>query len=116
MIQKRKREKRKRDLINHFRVHKFATYPSNGTGRIGLILELTLITLKSYSFVLFTVELDSNTVEPLVRTPKGQSEVSVLERCPYKRGHYDNVAFITPLTVLRVQLLEPVSPSSLNRI
>ena len=54
-------------------------------------------------FVLFTVELDSNTVEPLIRTPKGQSEVSVLERCPYKRGHYDNVAFITPLTVLRVQ-------------
>ena len=49
VIEKRKREKRKRDLINHFRVHKFATYPSNGTGRIGLICELTLITLKSYS-------------------------------------------------------------------
>ena len=29
--------------------------------------------------------------------------MSVLERCPYKRGHYDDVTFITPLTVLRVQ-------------
>ena len=39
----------------------------------------------------------------LIRTPKGQSEVSVLERCPYKRGHYDDVTFMTPLTVLSVQ-------------
>ena len=39
----------------------------------------------------------------LIRTPKGQSEVSVLERCPYKRGHYDDVTFITPLTVSSVQ-------------
>ena len=39
----------------------------------------------------------------LIRTPKGQSEVSVLERCPYKRGHYDDVTFMTPLTVLGVQ-------------
>ena len=29
----------------------------------------------------------------LIRTQKGQSEVSVLERCPYKGGHYDNVTF-----------------------
>ena len=36
----------------------------------------------------------------LIRAPKGQSEVSVLERCPYKRGHYDDVTFMTPLTVL----------------
>ena len=35
----------------------------------------------------------------LIRTPKGQSEVSVLEGCPYKRGHYDDVTFMTPLTV-----------------
>ena len=39
----------------------------------------------------------------LIRSPKGQSEVSVLERCPYKRGHYDDVTFMTPLTVLSVQ-------------
>ena len=39
----------------------------------------------------------------LILTPKGQSEVSVLKRCPYKRGHYDDVTFINPLTVLSVQ-------------
>ena len=30
-------------------------------------------------------------------------EEAVLERCPYKRGHYDDVTFMTPLTVLSVQ-------------
>ena len=50
----------------------------------------------------------------LKRTPKGQSEGSVLERCPYKRGHYDEVTFMTPLTVLSVQELKPGSHSSLN--
>ena len=39
----------------------------------------------------------------LIWTPKGQSEVSILERCRYKRGHYDNVTFMTALTVLSVQ-------------
>ena len=40
----------------------------------------------------------------LIRTLKGQSEVSVLEmRYPYARGHYDDVTFMTPLTVLSVQ-------------
>ena len=39
----------------------------------------------------------------LIRTPKGQSKVSVLERCPYKRGHYDNVTFMTLTAVLSVQ-------------
>ena len=34
---------------------------------------------------------------------EGQREVSVLERCPYKRGHYDDVTVMTPLTVLSVQ-------------
>ena len=34
---------------------------------------------------------------------EGQSEVFVLERCPYKRGYYDEVTFMTPLTVLSVQ-------------
>ena len=29
----------------------------------------------------------------LKRTPKGQSEGSVLERCSYTRGHYDDVTF-----------------------
>ena len=38
----------------------------------------------------------------LIRTLKGQSEVSVLERCPHKRGHYDDVTFMTALTVLSV--------------
>ena len=32
-----------------------------------------------------------------------QSEVFVLERCPHKRGHYHDVTFMTPLTVLSVQ-------------
>ena len=39
----------------------------------------------------------------LIRTAKGQSEVSVLERCPYKRGYYDDVTFMTAITVLSVQ-------------
>ena len=26
-----------------------------------------------------------------------------LERCPFKRGQYDDVTFMTPLTVLSVQ-------------
>ena len=43
----------------------------------------------------------------LIRTPKGQSEASVIERYPYKRGHYDDVTFLTPLTVLSVQELKP---------
>ena len=50
---------------------------------------------------------DFITVEPLsvIRTSKGQSEVFVLEteRGPYKRGHHDDVSFMTPLTVLSVQ-------------
>ena len=59
-----------------------------------------------------------STVEPpsITRTPKGQSEVSVLERCLYKRGHYDNVTFMTPVTVLSVQYLKSGSLSSLNCI
>ena len=39
----------------------------------------------------------------LIRTPKGQSKVSVLDRCPYKTGHYDNVTFMTLTAVLSVQ-------------
>ena len=39
----------------------------------------------------------------LIWTPKGQSDKSVLEKCPYKRGHYDDVIFMTPLAVLSVQ-------------
>ena len=46
----------------------------------------------------------------LIRTPKGPSKVSVLERCPYKRGHYHDVTFMTPLTVLSVQSLKPRLP------
>jgi len=54
------------------------------------------------------------TVESLILTPKGQSEVSVLERCPYKRAHNDDVTFMTPLIVLSVQELKPGLHSSLN--
>ena len=36
----------------------------------------------------------------LMRTPKGRSEVSVLEGCPHKRRQYDDVTSTTPLTVL----------------
>ena len=41
---------------------------------------------------------------------------SVLERCPYKRGHYDDVTLMTPLPVLIVQQLKPGSHSSLNQL
>ena len=34
----------------------------------------------------------------LIRTAKGQSEVSELYRCPYRRGHYDDVTIRTPMT------------------
>ena len=39
----------------------------------------------------------------LIRTPQGRSEESVLERCPYKRGHCDDFTSMTPLTVLSGQ-------------
>ena len=52
----------------------------------------------------------------LIRTPKGQSEVSELERCPYKKVHYGDVTFMTPLTVLSVQSLKPGLHLSLNCI
>ena len=40
----------------------------------------------------------------LIQTPKGHGKVSVLERCQYKRAdHYDDVTFMTALTVLSVQ-------------
>ena len=38
----------------------------------------------------------------LIRTPKGQSEVSVLERCPFYRGHEYYVTLKAPLMVLGV--------------
>ena len=40
----------------------------------------------------------------------------VLKRCLYKRRHYDDVTFITPLAVLSVQELKPGSQTSLNCI
>jgi len=52
---------------------------------------------------LFLYMLHSQT--SLILTPKGQSKVSVLERCPYKKGHYDDVTFMTPLTVLKRKAL-----------
>ena len=40
----------------------------------------------------------------LIYAPKGQSEVSILEYIyVYKRGHHDDVTFMTPLTVLSVR-------------
>ena len=50
----------------------------------------------------------------LIQTPTGQNKVSILERCPYKRGHYDDVTFMTALTVLSVQQLKPGLHLSLN--
>ena len=38
----------------------------------------------------------------LIRTPKGQSKVSVLERCPLYRGHEYYVTLKAPLMVLSV--------------
>ena len=37
-----------------------------------------------------------------IRTQKGQNEVSVLVRCPYKRGEYDDVTFMSRVTDLSV--------------
>ena len=37
-----------------------------------------------------------------IRTPKGQSKVSVLERCPLYRGHEYYVTLKAPLMVLSV--------------
>ena len=51
----------------------------------------------------------------LIWTPR-QKQVSVLERCPYKRGHNDDVTFMTALTVLSVQKLKQGLQSSLNWI
>ena len=45
----------------------------------------------------------------LIQTPKGPSKGSVLEKCLYKRGHYRDITFMTPLTVLSVQSLKPGS-------
>ena len=72
------------------------------------VVELSGITV---TYVILTYSRTS-----LIRTPKGQNEVSVLERCPYKRGHYDDVTFMTPLTVLSFQWLKPGSHSSFNCI
>ena len=61
---------------------------------------------KSFSFISLQEKLDltlfSVRRSQYSRT-EGQSEVSVLERCPYKRGHYDKVTFMNPLAVLSVQ-------------
>ena len=42
-----------------------------------------------------------------IRTQKGQNEVSVLVRCPYKRGEYDDFTFMSRVTDLSVQCLKP---------
>ena len=61
---------------------------------------------KSFSFISLQEKLDltlfSVRRSQYSRT-EGQSEVSVLERCPYKRGHHDKVTFMNPLAVLSVQ-------------
>ena len=49
------------------------------------------------------LEMNHYSQTSLIRTLKGQSEVSVLEYIYiYKRGHHDDVTFINPLTVLSV--------------
>ena len=60
-----------------------------------------ILVLKSSSEQIFSRKLPLGA--PVIRTPKGQSKVSVLEMCPYKRGHCDDVTFMTPLTVLSIQ-------------
>ena len=40
----------------------------------------------------------------------------IREVSAYKRGHYDDVTFMTPVTVLSVQYLKPGPPSSLSGI
>ena len=52
---------------------------------------------------MFLHVIQSYSQTSLIQTPKEQSEMSVLERCPYKRGHYDEITFMTPLSVLSVQ-------------
>ena len=47
----------------------------------------------SFSYTWCSAARASRLGAPLIRTPKGQSEVSALERCTYKRGHYDDVTF-----------------------
>ena len=44
----------------------------------------------------------NNSRTSLIRTPKGQSKVSVLERCPLYRGHEYYVTLKAPLMVLSV--------------
>ena len=58
---------------------------------------------EAYNFPLKANEQSKYSRTSLIWTPKGQIEVSVLERCPYKRGHYDDVTSMTALTVLSVQ-------------
>ena len=53
--------------------------------------------------IMFLRVIQSYSQTFLIRTPKEQSEMSVLERCLYKRGHYDDITFMTPLSVLSVQ-------------
>ena len=52
----------------------------------------------------------------LIRTMKGQSKVSVLERCPYERGHYDDVTFMTFKCSVAKTGLTPVFKLHLNLI
>ena len=59
--------------------------------------------LEAYNFPLKANEQSKYSWTSLIWTPKGQIKVSVLERCSYKRGHYDDVTSMTALTVLSIQ-------------
>ena len=52
------------------------------------------------------IELESQSTS-LIWTLKREREVSILERCPYWRGHCDDVTFKSPLTVWSVLKLRP---------
>ena len=62
--------------------------------------------LKSLNYValeLITIATNNRIQSNIFNTDTKGTEQSVcIERCPYKRGHYDDVTFMTPLTVLSI--------------
>ena len=54
------------------------------------------ITIMFAQFSFFTIIVSRTS---LIRTLKGQSEISVYERCPYWTGHCDDVTFKSPLAI-----------------
>ena len=63
-----------------------------------LLSSCLLTFLKLFSKVSFL--LNSSNTTSLIRTLKGRSKVSILERCPYYRGHEYDVTLKAPLTII----------------